>query len=162
MILEKIQAKFPSEILETHQERNELAVVIRKDRVYDFLKFLKEDPELDFDLLMDVCGADYLNLKTGSGPRFEVVYHLYSINKNHRLRVRVKVPEDDMKLASVTSLWEAANWSEREAYDMFGFVFEGHPHLKRLLVFEGFEGHPLRKDYPIGKRQKIPTPEERI
>ncbi len=159
MILEKIKAKFASEILDSHQERGDLTVILRKDHCHEVFKLLREDPELNFDGLMDICGVDYLPM--GLKPRFEVVYHLYSIDQNHRLRVRVKVPEEDMKLPTVTDLWASANWPERETFDMFGIIFEGHPHLRRLLMFEGFEGHPLRKDYPIAKRQKIPVPEER-
>jgi NADH-quinone oxidoreductase subunit C len=108
---------------------------------------------------LDVCGVDYL--KAGDKPRFEVVYHLYSVTNNHRLRLRVKVPEEDMTLPTATDLWKSADWHEREAFDMFGFRFEGHPNLKRILLFDGFEGHPLRKDYPMEKRQKIPVPEEK-
>jgi NADH-quinone oxidoreductase subunit C len=159
VILEKLQEKFASEILASHQEKGELTAIVRKDRIHDLLKLLKDDPELSFEILMDVCGVDYLKL--GETPRFEVVYHLYSVSKNHRLRLRVKVPEEDMTIASATDLWKSADWHEREAYDMFGFQFTGHPNLKRILLFEGFEGHPLRKDYPMEKRQKIPVPEEK-
>lgn len=155
---QRLQENFPSEILSTHQEKGDLAIVIRRDRCHEILQFLKEEPSLLFEMMVDLCGVDYLSL--GLKPRFEVVYHLYSLTHNHRLRVRVKVPEEAITLPTVTDLWKAADWFEREAYDMFGFRFEGHPHLKRLLLFEGFEGHPLRKDYPIAKRQKIPLPEE--
>lgn len=161
MILKLLQERFPAEILATHQEKGDLTVVIQKGRAHEMLRYLKEDPDLAFEIMMDLCGVDYLTLEKG-GARFEVVYHLYSVTKNRRLRVRVKVPEEEMTLPTVTDLWQGADWFEREAYDMFGFRFEGHPNLKRLLLFEGFEGHPLRKDYPIGKRQKIPTPEERL
>lgn len=160
MILEKLQERFALEILSTHTDKGDLTVIIKKDRSHEILKFLKEDPELSFEILMDLCGVDYL--PQGAKPRFEVVYHLYSVTKNHRIRLRVKVPVDDMKLPTATDLWKSADWAEREAYDMFGFEFVGHPNLKRLLMFEGFEGHPLRKDYPMEKRQKIPVPEGKI
>ncbi len=159
MILEKLQENFASEILVTHQDKGDLTVILRKDRIHDVLRFLKEDASLSFEMLADLCGTDYL--PKGEKPRFEVVYHLNSLTKNHRLRVRVKVPEEDMTLPTVTDLWGAADWFEREAFDMFGFRFEGHPNLKRLLMFDGFEGHPLRKDYPMERRQKIPIPEEK-
>ena len=159
MILEKIQNRFVSEILGSHQDKGDLTVIVRKDDLHKILEFLKTDPDLSFEILMDVCGVDYL--KMGEKPRFEAVYHLYSVSKNHRLRLRVKVPEEDMMLPSAIDLWKSADWHEREAFDMFGFQFEGHPNLKRLLLFEGFEGHPLRKDYPMEKRQKIPVPEEK-
>lgn len=157
MILEKLQEKFAPEILATHQEKGDLTIIVGKDRLSLILDFLKNDPDLSFEILMSVCGVDYL----GEKPRFEAVYHLYSVTKNHRLRLRVKVPEEDMKLPTATGLWKSADWHEREAYDMFGFEFVGHPNLKRILLFEGFEGHPLRKDYPMAKRQKIPVPEEK-
>ena len=156
--VEKVREFFPGEILEVGPTRADPALVIRKDRCHEILQFLKEDPELSFDMMVDLCGVDYLKFETQ--PRFELVYHLYSLTHNHRLRVRVKVSEDSMSLPTVIDLWKTADWFEREAYDMFGFRFEGHPNLKRLLLFEGFEGHPLRKDYPIEKRQKIPLPEE--
>ena len=159
MILEKLQEKFGAELLASHQDKGDFVVIVRKDKIHDILECLKNDPELSFEILMDVCGVDYL--KMGEKPRFEVVYHLYSVSKNHRLRVRVKVPEDDMTVPSAIDLWKSADWHEREAFDMFGFQFVGHPNLKRILLFEGFEGHPLRKDYPMEKRQKIPVPEEK-
>lgn len=158
MILEKLQGRFAPEILGTHQEKGDTTAIVRKDKLADLLAFLKTDPDLSFEMLMDICGVDYL--KTSEKPRFEVVYHLYSLSKNHRLRLRVKVPEEDMTLPSAYGLWKSADWHEREAFDMFGFQFIGHPNLKRLLMFDGFEGHPLRKDYPMAKRQKIPVPEE--
>jgi len=154
VILEKLQEKFGSEILETD---GDVAVIIKKDRCRETLRFLKEDPDFLFEMLMDLCGVDYLPM--GLKPRFEVVYHLYSLTHNHRLRIRVKVSEEDMSLSTVTDLWKTADWFEREAAEMFGFRFEGHPNPKKLLLFEGFEGHPLRKDYPIEQRQKIPVPE---
>lgn len=157
MIADTIQKKFPQEVLIIPSEGT---IVLRKDRCHEIFQFLKEDPDLSFEMLVDLCGVDYL--PTGEKPRFEVVYHLYSLACNHRLRIRVKVPEEDLSLPTVTDLWKAADWFEREAFDMFGFRFEGHPNLKRILMFEGFEGHPLRKDYPIGRRQKIPMPEESL
>lgn len=160
MNLSHLQEKFSSEILASHQEKGDLTIIIRKDRCHDLLRFLKEEPEFHFEMMVDLCGVDYLN--TGEKPRFEVVYHLYSLSQNHRLRVRMKVPEEDMKVPTVTDLWKGADWFEREAWEMFGFEFTGHPNLKHLLLYDGFEGHPLRKDYPIGKRQKIPMPEERL
>lgn len=159
MILEKLQSRFASEILANHQNKGDLTVIVRKDKLAEILEFLKNDPDLSFEMLMDVCGVDYL--KMDEKPRFEAVYHLYSLTKNHRLRLRVKVPEEDMTLPSACSLWKSADWHEREAFDMFGFQFTGHPNPKRILLFEGFVGHPLRKDYPMERRQKIPVPEEK-
>lgn len=160
MILEKLQEKFGSEILKTHQEKENLTILIRKDQAHEILKFLKEDASLSFEMLVDLCGVDFL--KMDEKPRFEVVYHLYSLTHNHRLRLRVKVPEEDTKLKTATDLWHSADWAERETREMFGIDFEGHANPKKLLLFEGFEGHPLRKDYPMAKRQKIPVPQSEI
>ncbi len=109
-----------------------------------------------FDFLIDLCGAHYPGR---ANEEFEVVYHLMNLKSRTRLRLKVAVPEADAVIPSVTGIWKAANWFERESFDMFGVRFSGHPNLKRLLMFEEFEGHPLRKDYPIGKRQKIPVPD---
>lgn len=150
---ELLKQKFPNRILESHQHLGDDTVVIERAHLVETLKFLKGNPEIPFDLLLDLCGVDYL----GQNPRFEVVYHLYSLKTHQRLRVRTKLRENDLILDSVVSIWETANWYEREAYDMFGIYFNGHPNLKRLLMWTHFEGHPLRKDYPIQKRQPIPT-----
>ncbi len=160
MNTQPLQQKFSSEVLESGQDRGQGVLVVRKDRLREILEFARNDPDHGFDLLMDVCGVDYLAL--GRKPRFEVVYQLYSTAHNQRLRVKVPLAEDDLMVASMVDLWKSANWFEREIYDMFGIHFEGHPHLKRLLMFEGFEGHPLRKDYPISQRQEIPVPEETL
>jgi NADH-quinone oxidoreductase subunit C len=110
------------------------------------LKLLKE--EYGFDMLADLSAVDYL----GQEPRFELVYHLNSIQKNIRLRIKSPITEGE-EADSVVSLWPIANWLEREVWDMFGIKFKNHPDLRRLLMYEEFEGHPLRKDYPINKRQ---------
>ncbi|HFE52504.1 MAG TPA: NADH-quinone oxidoreductase subunit C, partial [Bacteroidetes bacterium] len=119
-------------------------------------QLLRDDPDLLFNFLMDLTAVDYLNF--GRKPRFEVVYNLYSLMKNLRLRLRVPVPEEDPVVRTVTHLWKSANWAEREVWDMFGIRFEGHPNLKRILLYEEFEGHPLRKDYPVNKRQPLIGP----
>jgi len=160
MILEKLKKRFPAEVTQAFEEKGEGVIVIRQDQSHEILRFLRDDPDLRFEFLMDLCGSDRSRL--GETPRFEVVCHLYSLIHNHRLRVRVKIPEEDPRLASVVDLWRAADWMERECWEMFGIVFEGHPSLKHLLLFDGFEGYPLRKDYPIEKRQKIPVPEENL
>jgi NADH-quinone oxidoreductase subunit C len=116
--------------------------------------FLKNDPELEFNVLMDVTAVDY----PGEEPRFEVVYQFYSLKRQARLRVKTRVPEASPELESLTILWKSANWHEREAWDLFGIRFRNHPGLKRILMYEGFEGHPLRKDYPIRRRQPLIGP----
>src|SRR3989344_8533527 len=144
MILKKIKERFGSEIVRTAEEHRNLVAVIKKDHSHEILQFLRDDPELSFDLLADLAGVDRSVMK--KIPRFEVVYQLYSIPHNHRLRLHVEVPEEDCKVSTATDLWHCADWFERECWEMFGIVFEGHPNLKHLLMFDGFEGHPLRKD----------------
>jgi NADH-quinone oxidoreductase subunit C/D len=123
-------------------------VTVDRSHVLDVLRTLKERPELACDLLADVCGVDYPERE----QRFEVVYHLASLRHGHRFRVKVPLGESDPSLPSAFGLYKAADWFEREAYDMFGIRFEGHPNLKRILTHEAFQGHPLRKDYDPGKR----------
>ena len=102
-------------------------------------------------MLLDLTCVDFM----GDEMRFEMVYHLFSITNNNRLRIKIRLPEKDPAIDSLTPLWKNANWLEREVYDMFGIHFTGHPYLKRLFMYDGFEGHPLRKDYPLRKRQPI-------
>ena len=123
-------------------------VTIARSRLLDVLTSLKEQ---GFDLLLDIAGVDNLNRECKE--RFEVVYMLYSSTQDLRLRVKVYVPENDLNLPSATGLWQSANWGEREAFDMFGFNFEGHPNLTRILCHHEFVGHALRKDYPTLKGQ---------
>jgi NADH-quinone oxidoreductase subunit C len=118
------------------------------------MEFLKNDDRLLFDMLLDITAVDYPTRE----PRFDVVYHLLSLPFNRRLRIKVRVGEDNPQLDSVTSLWGSANWLEREVWDMFGIGFSGHPDLKRILLYEEFQGHPLRKDYPIRRRQPLIGP----
>lgn len=153
MMFEKIKENFKDNILDTHQYRGDHVVIAKKEIIFDLLKFLKTDPELDFNVLMDLTAVDYLWMEREI--RFDVVYHLYSLGKNHRLRVKVGVDEKAAAVQSVVSLWPAANWFEREVWDMFGIRFEGHPDLKRILLHDQFVGHPLRKDYPIFKQQPL-------
>lgn len=113
---------------------------------------LRDHPELRFEQLIDLCGVDYSEYGEGTweGPRFAVVYHLLSVSLNHRVRLKVFAADDDFPvLASVVNVWPVANWFEREAFDLFGLMFEGHPDLRRLLTDYGFVGHPFRKDFPM-------------
>ncbi|RMG56898.1 MAG: NADH-quinone oxidoreductase subunit C [Deltaproteobacteria bacterium] len=156
-VLEAIREKFGEDVIEAGIFRGDEFVVVKRERVIDLLRFLKEDPGMSFEFLMDVTAVDWLGRKT---PRFEVVYHLYSFSKNRRLRVKTPVPEEDPRVESATPLWKGANWFEREVYDMFGITFDGHPDLRRILLYDSFVGHPLRKDYPHDKRQPtVPTDE---
>ena len=150
-LLKLIKEKFSHYIISTHSFRNDDTIVINKEALKQVMLFLKNDKITQFDMLIDVTAVDYL----GSAPRFEVVYHLLSIPLRQRLRVKVPITEEEPELDSVTSIWPGANWFEREVFDMFGIRFNGHPDLKRILMYEQFEGHPLRKDYPLKKQQPI-------
>ena len=156
MILEKIKEQFQDGVIDTHEFRGDKVVVIRKDFVVELMEYLKADPTLDFNMLIDLSAVDYLAMERK--PRFDVVYHLKSLKNGYRLRVKAGVDEDQPEIDSITSLWPIANWFEREAWDMFGIQFKGHPDLKRILMYEGFQGHPLRKDYPYNKRQPLIGP----
>jgi NADH-quinone oxidoreductase subunit C len=145
-IAEKIKEIFPDEVLEIKEFRGQVAVTLRKNRILDISRYLHDDPELYFDYLIDVCGVDYLGKKD---KRFEVVYQLYSIRHRCALRLKAEVPEEDPSIDSVTSVWIGANWHEREAFDLYGIKFNGHPDLRRILMPEDWEGYPLRKDYPL-------------
>jgi NADH-quinone oxidoreductase subunit C len=130
----------------------ELTVVVKADDYLDVCQRLRDEPSLRFEQLIDLCGVDYLTYAEGAyeGPRFAAVLHLLSIEHNWRLRVRVFAPDDDMPLlASVVDIWNAVNWFEREAFDLYGIVFDGHPDLRRILTDYGFIGHPFRKDFPV-------------
>ena len=159
--LQKVQEQFPKEIIETHAFRGDETVMIRPNALLAVAKFLKETPELDFNFLMDLTAVDYLFYAGGRIQkefRFEVVYHFFSLKHNHRLRIKVPVNEKDPEVDTLTNLWPSANWYEREVWDMFGIRFRGHPNLKRILMYEEFQGHALRKDYPFDKRQPLIGP----
>ncbi len=136
--------------VETHV--GELTLEIPAANLLQVLRLLRDDYDLRFEQLIDLCGVDYQTFGEGAwtGPRFAVVYHLLSVSKNQRLRVRVFAPDDAFpRVDSATDIWPSANWYEREAFDLFGIVFEGHPDLRRILTDYGFIGHPFRKDFPL-------------
>jgi len=145
-IAEAIKERFPLEVKVIQEFRGQVSVIVRKQRIHDIMKYLHDTPELYFDHLHDLCGVDYLDKKE---PRFEVVYHLYSIRHRHMIRIKAEVSEDDHSIDSIEDIWKGANWHEREACDMFGILFKGHPDLRRILMPEDWKGHPLRKDYPL-------------
>jgi len=152
--LNKLVKKFPDSILETHAYRKDDTAIVKKHDIVGILTFLRDDPELLYNFMMDLTAVDYI----GKDPRFEVVYHLYSLRYNRRVRIKAGVSETDCSIDSITSIWVSADWFERETYDLYGIDFKGHPELRRILLYEGFEGHPLRKDYPIKKRQPLIGP----
>ncbi len=141
-----VQTKLQGKILEAHNLLGEEIIFVSREGMLETFRILKEDPQLDFNFLMDITAVDYLGKKT---PRFEVVYQMYSLNHNRSLRVKLALEVDDLEVSTLTSLWKSADWLEREAWDMFGVRFQGHPDLRRILLYDEFQGHPLRKDYPV-------------
>jgi NADH-quinone oxidoreductase subunit C len=178
---------FPDAVTASHTYRGDATLVLRRKFLLEVAQFLKEDVALRMNYLIDLTAVDYSTFGKRPTPaffassgvaaspspqipdedpwpgppdqsRFAVVYHFYSMSLKHRLRLVVPVEENVAELDSLTSLWPAANWLEREVWDMFGITFRGHPDLKRILMYEEFEGHPLRKDYPVKKRQALVEP----
>ena len=152
--LSTIKEHFGDEILNTHSQFGQNTVVVSETALLKLGEYLKTD--LGFDVLMDVTAVDHWKAR----PRFEVVYHFLSLKRVERLRVKVPVDEPNPEVSSLVDLWPSADWYEREVFDMFGVSFKGHPNLKRILMYPEFEGHPLRKDYPITKRQPIIGPKD--
>ena len=145
---------FGERILDSHANLGDATIVIPREPALEIFQALRDQPEFGFNFLTDATAVDYL----GQVPRFTVVYHLYSLAQNHRLRVKIQVPEDEAWVHSLVPLWHSANWLERECWDMLGIRFVGHPDPRRILMYEEFVGHALRKDYPVDKRQPL-TPE---
>jgi NADH-quinone oxidoreductase subunit C len=153
----RLKDRFPDAVEEVRmpgEHATDVPIVyVRRDKITDVLKFLKEEPDLDYVFLSDLTATDEV-----SEPRFEVVYNLFSPEKKHRIRVKARLHEGE-ELATATGLWKGADWLEREVYDMFGIKFRGHPDLRRILMDERWVGHPLRKDYPLKGYQLFPEPE---
>ncbi len=149
--LDRLKERFGDAVLDTHARLGDDTAVVAREKIFEILTFLRDDPELLFNFCSDLTCVDYL----GREPRFEVVYHLYSIAKKKRVRVKVQLSEDDPTIASSVELWSGNNWMEREAFDMYGVRFEGHPDLRRMFMYPSFEGHALRKDYPKDRRQPL-------
>ena len=187
LLIESIAKRFPDAVSSSHTYRGDATLVLCRESLLEVARFVKEDPAFQMNLLVDLTAVDYsaygkaptnaffassgVAVRPSSGiedeapwpgppgaARFAVVYHFYSMTHKHRLRLVVGVEESDAQIDSVTSLWPGANWLEREVWDMYGIKFEGHPDLRRILMYEGFEGHPLRKDYPVNKRQPLIGP----
>jgi NADH-quinone oxidoreductase subunit C len=154
-VLRRLLDRQGAAVLETHARLGDATAVVRKQQLAPVMRCLRDDPELAFDMLMDLTCVDYL----GREPRFEIVYHLYSLTKNHRLRVKAGVAEDAPEIETLCPLWPSANWMEREVWDLYGIRFVGHPDLRRILLYEEFQGHPLRKDYPKERRQPLIGPD---
>mgnify|MGYP002619563905 CR=1 FL=1 len=147
--LKAIEKKFKAVILDSHDRCGDETVIVRPEGLRELCLYLKHDDKMAFDYMNDITAVDYLERK----PRFEVVYHLMSLKHRHRIRIKVPLEEGALVVDSVHDVWRAANWGEREVWDMYGIRFRNHPDLRRILMYEEFEGHPLRKDYPIQKSQ---------
>jgi NADH-quinone oxidoreductase subunit C len=145
--LDIVRRACPDAIVAEEQSYGETTLVIRREDLVDVARLLHDEPSLAFTTLMDCCGLD--NSGVGREPRFSVVYQLYSLPLNRSLRLMVWLCEGE-EVPSLTSVWPGAGWYEREAFDMFGILFSGHPDLRRILMPEDFQGHPLRKDFPLG------------
>ena len=187
-LIASVTERFPAAVSASHTYRGDATVVLQAESLLEVARFLKDDPALQMNYLMDMTAVDYSAFGQAAAPaffassgvalrpspqipdedpwpgppdrsRFTVVYHFFSTALKHRLRLVVPVEESAAEVDSLTDLWPGANWLEREVWDMFGIAFRGHPDLKRILMYEEFEGHPLRKDYPVKKRQPLIGPE---
>ena len=186
-LIQSVKDRFPTAVTASHSYRGDATVLVGREFLIDVARTLKEDPVFQMNFLMDLTAVDFSTFGSKGSPaffassgvsvspspeipdedpwpgppgpaRFVVVYHFFSLPLKHRLRLEVPVEEADAEVDSLTSLWAGADWLEREVWDMFGIRFRGHPNLKRLLMYEGFTGHPLRKDYPVNRRQPLIGP----
>lgn len=144
-VVRKLEAFHPRALLDASEFRGELTLVVSPDLIRSICEFLRSDSELHFNFLVDVTAVDRYPVE----PRFEVVYHLRSMKTGERVRLKARVPGDNPRIESVVGLWPVADMLEREVFDLFGVHFLGHPNLRRLLMPDDWEGHPLRKDYPV-------------
>lgn len=163
-LIERVKRLLGSDVLDSHSQCGDATVIVPLAGARECLRRLKLDPELAFNVLIDLTAVDHL----GREPRFELVYHLASIDSvprddrtaavHRRLRVKTAVPESPCAADSACEVWSAANWFEREVFDLYGIEFRGHPDLRRILLYDEFKGHPLRKDYPKERRQPLLGP----
>ncbi|MEK7250853.1 MAG: NADH-quinone oxidoreductase subunit C [Bacteroidota bacterium] len=155
LIAEKLKTQFPESIEATNEFRGDLTIQVKKNDIVKVGEFLKNDPDLSFDMVIDLLGVDMYRPE----GRFEVVYNLYSVKNKNYLRLKVLVDEDDCVVPTVSGVWSGANWHERETYDMLGVKFSGHPDLRRMYMPEEFQYYPLRKDFPLmGIPDSLPLP----
>ncbi len=154
-IVARVVERFGDAVHQVVFFQKEVTLVVDKAHLLEICRFVRDDETLRFNLLSDLCGVDRLP----DEPRFEVNYHLLSLSRGERLRLKVRLPGDQPKVTSVVGIWTTANWHEREVFDLFGITFEGHPDLRRILCPEDWNGHPLRKDYPLlGYEETVPQP----
>ncbi len=160
-IVRRLEDEFTHHIEAGHTHRGDATVLVRPAKWLEVAQFCKESRDLDMNYFRDLTVVDYIE----EHPRFEVVCHLYSLPLRHAVRLKARVPEDAPEIESMMTIYPAANWFEREAWDMYGVTFAGHPDLRRLLMYDGFEGHPLRKDYPVLRAwplvEPLPEPQDR-
>jgi NADH-quinone oxidoreductase subunit C len=162
---------FGDAIADTRIAHNELTVEVKREEIPNVCRLLRDHPRLAFEQLTDLCGVDYLDYRKEAEvgarpgkvkpPRFAVVYHLLSVRHNRRLRLRVFLDDEMPVVASVMDIWASANWFEREAFDLFGIMFDGHPDLRRILTDYGFIGNPFRKDFPLSGEVEVRYDEEK-
>jgi NADH-quinone oxidoreductase subunit C len=186
-LIQAVRDRFPEAVRSSHTYRGDATVLVSRELLLDVARTLKEDPAFQMNFLMDLTAVDFSAFGNKPSPaffassgvavrpspeipdedpwpgppgpsRFVVVYHFFSLPLKHRLRLEVPVDEEDTEVDSLTSVWAGADWLEREVWDMFGIRFRGHPKLKRILMYEEFVGHPLRKDYAVNKRQPLVGP----
>jgi NADH-quinone oxidoreductase subunit C len=153
-LVELVKSRLPGAVLESHAQHGDETLVIDPARWKEVCAFLRDAPQADMQVLVDLTAVDYPDRE----PRFEIVAHLYSFNRGHRLRLKARVGDEDAdgaEIDTLTDLWGSANWLERECYDFFGVNFRGHPDLRRILLYPEFVGHPLRKDYPADRIQPL-------
>ncbi len=151
-LLDLVSERFGAAILGSHSQAGDETIVLKPDSLLEVVEFLRNDPATSMEMLVDVTAVDWHGRRE---PRFEVVYHLYSVSLKHRLRIKVPVGGDEPAVPSLLGVYKGADWPERETWDMFGIRFEGRGELKRILLYEEFEGHPLRKDYPKRGHQPL-------
>ncbi len=147
--VEALKSKFPDDVLDIKEFRGETTIVVKSQSIEGVCRYLRDTPGLIFNFLSDISPVDYYPDYSRPG-RFGVSYHIYSLLYNRRMRVKTFLSEDDPTVPTITTIWPAANWLEREAHDMMGISFEGHPDLRRLLMPDDWFGHPHRRDYPLG------------
>jgi NADH-quinone oxidoreductase subunit C len=153
-VLEVIKAKFGAGVLETHSQFGDDTAIVDPKSWKAICRFLRDDPQMSFDMFVDLCGVDY----PSRTPRIDVVLHLYSVARRHRIRLKTRIGDEDMEsceVDSISDVWPGADWFERETYDLMGVTFKGHPDLRRILMYPEFEGHPLLKDYPADRTQPL-------
>jgi NADH-quinone oxidoreductase subunit C len=152
IVLDRLAARFTAgEILESGSAHGDEWARVRRDAWIPVAMFLREDPATKMEMFIDLTCVD----RFGKEPRFDVVLHVYSVSLKHRVRLYCGAPEEDPWVDTLVSVWPGTNWFEREAYDLYGVRFKGHPDLRRILMYPEFVGHPLRKDYPKEKRQPL-------